>query len=143
MTNFVQFGNVNTSVGNASFSIPSTQTNNPRRGTAFQLASNSKPSATARLIRERGASSPSYRWAALRSLFRPNRYAAMDTVEAAKASPEQYRKTWLKQGSSESTLLITKNHRTSLLVKFFSCEVVAEQKFVGPNLKSATGIWQP
>ena len=32
VTNFVQFGNVNTSVGNASFSIPSTQTNNPRQG---------------------------------------------------------------------------------------------------------------
>ena len=31
VTNFVQFGNVNTSVGNASFSIPSTQTNNPRQ----------------------------------------------------------------------------------------------------------------
>ena len=32
VTNFVQFGNINTSVGNASFSIPSTQTNNPRQG---------------------------------------------------------------------------------------------------------------
>jgi hypothetical protein len=32
VTNFVQFGNVNTSVGNASFGIPSTQTNNPRQG---------------------------------------------------------------------------------------------------------------
>jgi hypothetical protein len=31
VTNFVQFGNVNTSVGNASFGIPSTQTNNPRQ----------------------------------------------------------------------------------------------------------------
>ena len=31
VTNFVQFGNVNTTVGNASFSIPSTQTNNPRQ----------------------------------------------------------------------------------------------------------------
>ena len=29
--NFVQFGNINTSVGNASFCIPSTQTNNPRQ----------------------------------------------------------------------------------------------------------------
>jgi hypothetical protein len=55
----------------------------------------------------------------------------MDTDEAV-ASPEQYRKTWLSKVHQRPSSLL--RHRI-LLFKFFNCEVVAKQKFVGPNLE--------